>query len=338
MRAESAVIEISEIAASTAPLLDRAQAVLQTLGRCLPFDAAWLALADPGSTGYATVGATGLDRSVIDYLDRPSVAQEIELTGYNRDRPPVSVAELAVDAEELPTWAECLMPAGFRDALGVALFESGGPHIGVLSLLHSGRDQSTAATRDRLALLSPLIAHAVSPVRSLLGSARLVRGATAGAVLLGDGSTRPFPGLDEHPLLVSASPVVRIAQHTLRCGQVFRSFMWPCQGSDDHVRITVLAPSDLPAFVSGALLLARDVDRHDLTGRELEVLGLVVAGCSNQQVARRLSIAQRTVAAHVEHILHKLAAPSRTAAAVRAEREGCYVPARRRAVAAGRGR
>jgi hypothetical protein len=29
---------------------------------------------------------------------------------------------------------------------------------------------------------------------------------------------------------------------------------------------------------------------------------------------------------HVEHLLHLLEAPTRTLAAIRAEREGCYVP------------
>ena len=57
------------------------------------------------------------------------------------------------------------------------------------------------------------------------------------------------------------------------------------------------------------------------------MLGLVVDGCSNQEIARVLVVAPRTVAAHVEHILVKLGAPTRTLAAVRAEREGLYVPA-----------
>jgi DNA-binding NarL/FixJ family response regulator len=58
------------------------------------------------------------------------------------------------------------------------------------------------------------------------------------------------------------------------------------------------------------------------------VLGLIVEGCSNAQVARSLVISPRTVAAHVEHILAKLLAPTRTHAAVRAERAGLYVPPR----------
>ena len=39
-----------------------------------------------------------------------------------------------------------------------------------------------------------------------------------------------------------------------------------------------------------------------------------------------LVVAQRTVAAHIEHILVKLRTPTRTLAAVRAERTGLHVP------------
>jgi DNA-binding NarL/FixJ family response regulator len=58
------------------------------------------------------------------------------------------------------------------------------------------------------------------------------------------------------------------------------------------------------------------------------VLGHIVEGCSNRQIARTLVISRRTVAAHVERILAKLRAPTRTHAAVRADRAGLYVPPR----------
>jgi pimeloyl-ACP methyl ester carboxylesterase/DNA-binding CsgD family transcriptional regulator len=48
-----------------------------------------------------------------------------------------------------------------------------------------------------------------------------------------------------------------------------------------------------------------------LTGRELEVAGLVAEGLTNQAIARRLSIAPRTAEAHVENIRRKLAVRSR---------------------------
>jgi pimeloyl-ACP methyl ester carboxylesterase len=48
-----------------------------------------------------------------------------------------------------------------------------------------------------------------------------------------------------------------------------------------------------------------------LTGRELEVAGLVAAGLTNQAIARRLAIAPRTAEAHVENIRRKLQMRSR---------------------------
>ena len=48
-----------------------------------------------------------------------------------------------------------------------------------------------------------------------------------------------------------------------------------------------------------------------LTGRELEVAGLVAAGLTNQAIARRLVIAPRTAEAHVENIRRKLEVRSR---------------------------
>jgi DNA-binding NarL/FixJ family response regulator len=50
-----------------------------------------------------------------------------------------------------------------------------------------------------------------------------------------------------------------------------------------------------------------------------------VEGRSNREIARLLVVAQRTVAAHLEHILGKLGTPTRTLAVVRAERAGLYV-------------
>lgn len=57
-----------------------------------------------------------------------------------------------------------------------------------------------------------------------------------------------------------------------------------------------------------------------LTLRESEVLSLVAAGGSNDEIAHRLGISVRTASHHVERILAKLDAPSRTAAAAVAHR------------------
>ncbi|MGF1535203.1 MAG: response regulator [Elainellaceae cyanobacterium] len=59
-----------------------------------------------------------------------------------------------------------------------------------------------------------------------------------------------------------------------------------------------------------------------LTERELEVLELIVAGCSNADIAKELYVTVGTVKTHVRSILNKLCVGDRTQAAVRALRAG----------------
>lgn len=167
---------------------------------------------------------------------------------------------------------------------------------------------------------------------SVTAVAGLVDGARAGVLLNVDGDVELLPGLDAHALLAVDSPVLVLARAELAAAHVHRTFLWPLGGShapDGHVRVTVLAsPAAAPARVTGLVLLSPPGDLRGLTPRELEVLGLMVDGCSNWQISRSLVVAERTVTAHVEHILDKLDAPTRTAAAVRADRTGLYVPGR----------
>ena len=55
-----------------------------------------------------------------------------------------------------------------------------------------------------------------------------------------------------------------------------------------------------------------------LTGRELEVLGMLAAGRPNQAIADQLVVTLDTVKKHVGHVLGKLGAANRTEAVARA--------------------
>ena len=59
-----------------------------------------------------------------------------------------------------------------------------------------------------------------------------------------------------------------------------------------------------------------------LTAREVEVLRLVAQGLSNQEIAERMVVSERTVRTHVSNILSKLHLANRTQAALYAIREG----------------
>jgi DNA-binding CsgD family transcriptional regulator len=323
-------LELVEVTGSAEPLPQLAEDLLTVLRRLLAFDGAWVALADPHHDGYSSLAGVDLDGKTLRYLSGPINARDIEVTGVNRAGPPLSPSDLPYPAAELPTWAECLIPAGLHEALAVGLFAPGGRHVGFLALLSGSKKPPTAGERHRLRRLTPVLARAIDPMRSLLATARLVQGATAGVVLSEDGTLDPLPGLADHPLLAPDSTALDAARAAIAAGQVYTSFLWPLGGRhapDGHARITALASTeDVPAVLTGTVLVSPPGDLRGLTPRELEVLGLVIEGLSNFEIARALVVAQRTAAAHVEHILAKLSAPTRTLAAVRAERYGLYVP------------
>lgn len=61
---------------------------------------------------------------------------------------------------------------------------------------------------------------------------------------------------------------------------------------------------------------------HDLTEREVELLRLIVEGCSNRHIAQVLQVSENTVKYHIKNILQKLAVHNRTEAATHAIRVG----------------
>jgi len=333
---------LAATAASDGTTAERAQALLCALRPLVPFDGAWLALTDPVADCYQSLASVDLDDPTVEFFSGPSLLRGVEDTGADPGCPPFSPSaagwsrtgrrlDLPGPVEKLPTWAECTMPAGRKEALAVALFAPRGRHVGLLALLSASQQPPSLATRRRLGRLAPVLAHGIDPMRSLVTAARLVPDATAGVVLHADGGSEPLPGLTGDVLLGARSPLLVAARDRIEEGQIFSSFLWPRGGRHapgGHVRVTVLrAPEDVPPGMEAVALLSPASDRHGLTPRELDVLGLLVEGCSNQEIARTLVVAPRTVATHLEHVLAKLGAPTRTLAAVHAQRDGLYVPA-----------
>lgn len=325
-----AVLELESIAARPGPVHHRAQALLDELHHHVPFDGAWMALAEPDGTGYTSLASSDLDGSSLRYLSGPQMARDIETTGAHRDRPPTSLSDLPYAAEDLQTWAECLLPAGFHEALSVALFAGSGRHVGFMTVLFRRADPPPLFFRQQIARLAPQLASGIDPLRSLTASAVVVREARAGVVLLPGRGVAPLPGLPDDALLAPGTELVAAARDAIDDGCDHATFLWPRggrQAPDGFVRVTVVAcERELDAVACGVAVLSPARHLRGLTPRELEVLGHVIEGCSNLEIARALTVSPRTIAAHLEHILLKLDATSRALAAVRAERAGLYIP------------
>ena len=81
------------------------------------------------------------------------------------------------------------------------------------------------------------------------------------------------------------------------------------------VRAAARGESTLAPPVATRLLgRLRDPGPEPLSARELEVLRLVADGCTNREVARRLSVSEATVKTHLVHVYGKLGVGDRAAA------------------------
>lgn len=91
------------------------------------------------------------------------------------------------------------------------------------------------------------------------------------------------------------------------------------------VRAAARGESPLDPKAAAALLASRGGRRGggiELTGREREVLRLVVDGMANKQIARRLGISEKTVKGHLTNLFQRIGVSDRTQAALWAERTG----------------
>lgn len=79
-----------------------------------------------------------------------------------------------------------------------------------------------------------------------------------------------------------------------------------------HLGHATLSPEIVHSLVKNTNM--QPAPGFDLTEREIEVLGLMVEGLSNTQIAARLGVSSSTVKSHVSNVLSKLGVESRTEA------------------------
>jgi hypothetical protein len=87
----------------------------------------------PRHPAYTTLADADLRESTRTFLAGPTHARELELAGTTCAKPPQSPSDLPFPAEDLQSWAECLIPGGYHEGLAVALCAPGGRHIGFLA-------------------------------------------------------------------------------------------------------------------------------------------------------------------------------------------------------------
>ncbi|WP_433305158.1 LuxR C-terminal-related transcriptional regulator [Actinoplanes sp. CA-030573] len=296
----------------------------------MPFSAAWLGVLDGRGRRFLTVAAVGHDAAARAYIESRGYCSEVESSGVLQGRRPVRLRNGGMPSAYLSQeglWS----PAGQHDGLGMPLVAADGRPVGLLVLLTDATGHPSDPDCRLIGKVAPMITSAIDPMTSITALAGLVVDPRASAVVGPGGAVHPLPGSPVHPLLGTGGQMVAVASERLRAHSSPTSFLYPCpnHGTDDYLRITVIACPRVPSSPFAELVvLSPPGDLHGLTRRELEVLGWVIDGATNRQIASTLSITERTVAAHLEHIRSKLGAPTRTAAAVRSLDQGLYIPPR----------
>ncbi|GGQ85120.1 helix-turn-helix transcriptional regulator [Couchioplanes azureus] len=326
------MVEIAAVAAIPGSVTDRAQALMEPLRRITHYDGAFITLFDAERRRHVPLVRRGFE-AAHRYLDSPALVTDLERMDLHGSHRPLRVSDLTPLPDELPLWAEHLYPAGYREGLGSGLFTADGRFLGLFTVNTADPRPASESTCAVLHMAMPLIARAVDPLRTLSALASLMTDATAGVVVSRGGDTTVLPGLPGHALLAPRGPVLTAALARLANRQIRTAFL--CRhddpGMDDApllARVTALACPPQPASPAQVVvLLSPPPPLHGLTARELQVLGLLVEGCSPAHIAAALDVTTRTVAAHLDDIMAKLDTPSRTVAAMRAQRQGLFIPA-----------
>jgi DNA-binding CsgD family transcriptional regulator len=310
------------------PLL---RSVTAALAGAVPYDR-WCAMTFDPATALPTGGfhdeglpAALLPRLLqIEFGAEPDVARLVDIA--RAERPVVRLSQVTGRTPERSTrFRDVLAPAGLPHELR-AVHRGGHTPWGALILFRgSGEPDFTAAETALVASIGPGIAESLRRIHLL---ARVAEAASDGPgvvlldvtdrrVALASGSSSAMQGLaevddgtaDGLPCVVTS--LARTAAGRpgrARCRLRTRTGRWltlhaeRLGGSTVSLVVEASRPADIAALLT---------DAYRLTDREAEVVGLVVRGLSNAEIAHALWLSPHTVADHVKHVFEKTGVRSR---------------------------
>ena len=309
--------DVGAIAAAPGSRRARAEEILAALNRIVPHVAAEIVSLNPFDGSTEVLSSHGYSDEVLDRLHSEEFLHLMQMLNLPVTGKPVRMRDLP--GNPLDNWAvaDVLIPAGYREGMTMCLRTPDGRFTGFLNLSVDSPEHPSDMARDAIASMCEALGNLTDPLQSA-GWAQVLVGEGSHAVGLdSSGSTVALRGTLGHRLLEGESDLIKVAM-TASVRRTWSTFLWPDE--DEVLRVRVV-----PCRGDGLISTVVSIDPFDLgplTRRELEVLTLAAEGLSNQEISDALIIGIRTVATHVEHILRKVEAPNRAAAAAYALREG----------------
>jgi DNA-binding NarL/FixJ family response regulator len=178
------------------------------------------------------------------------------------------------------------------------------PDIDVVAMVADGAEAVAAVAREHPDVI---LMDLTMPVMDGIEATRQIVGADAAAHVV------VLTSFSDHRRIIDA----------LQAGAI--GYLLKHAGPDEllgAIRAAASGDSPLDPKAARVLLDMQLVARptQQLSGREQEVLRLVVAGLPNKQIARKLGITERTVKAHLTNIFARIGVSDRTQAALWAQR------------------
>ncbi|MCW2953000.1 MAG: helix-turn-helix transcriptional regulator [Conexibacter sp.] len=317
------IARVAATAASGASVQDRAQQTVDELQALIPMENALLSCLVPGTGARSVVVNNGYSERLVTCLNGGDYhAELVEPFALPNNGWPVRENELPVDPLSLRCVAEYFRPAGLRDGLMCALVTGDGRYVGFLDMSSGDAGAPSDEACAVVGHLAPTLATLVDPLQSARRLASTLDDRATMLGLLPDGQLVALQGGPVPEELMSREPELRAVLARMLAGdRPAAGFLWP-DGTGGWHRCRAFRCRDGTTVVA----VTTPNPPLELTRRELEVLTHLAQGRANAEIADDLGVVVRTVKAHVEHILEKLAVPTRTAAVVRAIEDGLLLP------------
>jgi DNA-binding CsgD family transcriptional regulator len=315
------LLRISGVVSATGERAHAAHEVLELFRSIVPYAAASISTWNPFTDRHETLASVGYPASVQAHLDTWFVDHdEVFKLMRTVDPRPLRWRDMPFDYRRMYSAREVFMPAGFNEGVTTCLYTPDGRYTGSLHVSTDAPQHPSDAAMHALAALQGTLAGLADGLRSPGWIAASLEPMDGAALVTRAGGVVALPGRAAGTHLARDSLLVAIVVAMLREGPRVDRFLWQDdEGAWHRVR--------LHALEGGALVAeSADVPPFELTPRELDVLTLLAQGRSNPEIARTLTIAVKTAAKHVEHVLEKLGCDTRAGAAARAVQEGLVCP------------
>jgi DNA-binding CsgD family transcriptional regulator len=330
-RARQAVNEVEHLCRTATDATALHRSVAAAVSTAVPFDR-WCALSFDPATALPTGGfhAEGLPMPLmprlleLEFGDEADVGRLAEVA--RAERPVVRLSEATGrDPAISPRFRDVLRPAGLPHEVRMVHRDGRTPWGAVILFRGTDAPDFTGGEATLLGTLSPRVAEALRRVQLMTRAAEqtgdgpgvvLVEVTDHGVTVL-TGSPFALQRLDEvedgtvDGLPFAVTSLARTAhgrRGTARCRLRTRLGRWLTLHAErlSGSTVSLVVEPSRPAEIAALL-----TDAYRLSERETEVVGLVVRGLSNADIARALWLSPYTVADHVKNVFEKTGVRSR---------------------------